>query len=375
MKFTSTILALALPPSVSADDFKYRFKLESGGVSQASTDNAIDFYLVPNVQWGTTSDVFRMTYEDGIQYCGSDDTWRSDSFWGKDLSSDNFFENAESNLEESSVVICNRSGDNGLFIDAFTVQYNPGWWWNDVVKFDRVGGNGYCFPDDSEFSPKCPMGQNSKCSRFNLADEKMTYGVEDDFANENIVFSTEYFFCLDGASSNGEFSSCSYPQEGIHGVDHCEKTAIINEWIKDYKVEEVTHDTTELSIKCKDRSYELGLYVLSKTHFFIGGSAIDADEVEATDIDCPFTIAFASIDGTKKIFGGKEAMNGLAKHPLGQFTLGDILIAEKKATAINDSEYDLTKNTCIHYAGDIWRSLGVKETQDMADFLVSNLVG
>ena len=68
-------------------------------------------------------------------------------------------------------------------------------------------------------------------------------------------------------------------------------------------------------------------------------------------------------------------MNGLSKHPLGQFTLGDVLVAEKKATAINDSEYDLTKNTCIHYAGDIWRSLGVKETQAMADFLVSNLVG
>ena len=93
-------------------------------------------------------------------------------------------------------------------------------------------------------------------------------------------------------------------------------------------------------------------------------------------INCPTIIAFASLEEKKKILKAKnkDDMDQLTKHRFGTFKLRDILEAEKKAAPIKDSEYDLSSNTCVHYARDIWRSLGVKETDALANFLVSNLV-
>ena len=42
---------------------------------------------------------------------------------------------------------------------------------------------------------------------------------------------------------------------------------------------------------------------------------------------------------------------------------------------MDDSEYDLTKNSCVHYAGQLWRFLGFEETNELALFLVDNIVG
>ena len=147
------------------------------------------------------------------------------------------------------------------------------------------------------------------------------------------------------------------------------------EWVKDNKVEEVNR--ADLPVKCKDVLYKVGLYSLSGSHFFIGGTAINnAANEEMANIDCPSAIAFASIDGTKKAYNAPEtAVQELSNHFLGQFALDDILAAEENVTAIDDSGYHLTKNTCAHYARAIWRALGVEETHDMADFLVTNLVG
>eukprot|EP00956_Cyclotella_meneghiniana_P017269 scaffold27964_cov59-Cyclotella_meneghiniana.AAC.2 len=93
-------------------------------------------------------------------------------------------------------------------------------------------------------------------------------------------------------------------------------------------------------------------------------------------MECPSVIAFASIGGIKKFFEVNEDMDDeLSKYSLGEFALSDILAAEKEANAIDDTKYDLSKNTCVHYARDIWRSLGVKETQKIANFLVTNLIG
>eukprot|EP00956_Cyclotella_meneghiniana_P037458 scaffold139212_cov21-Cyclotella_meneghiniana.AAC.1 len=154
-------------------------------------------------------------------------------------------------------------------------------------------------------------------------------------------------------------------------------TCIIKKWVQKNDVEEINQVANhDLSMKCKDRLYSLGLYTISRTHFFVGGTAVDEVKKDKdSSVLCPSAIAFASIDGIKKFYGVNVDMDGyLSKYPLGQFVLSDILAAEEEATAIDDSKYDLSKNTCVHYAGDIWRSLGVKETEEMADFLVTNLV-
>ena len=45
------------------------------------------------------------------------------------------------------------------------------------------------------------------------------------------------------------------------------------------------------------------------------------------------------------------------KHSSGVVTLGDLLNADEGLKALKDAEYDLTKNSCVNYAGVIWRSL------------------
>ncbi len=42
---------------------------------------------------------------------------------------------------------------------------------------------------------------------------------------------------------------------------------------------------------------------------------------------------------------------------------------------MNDLKYDLTQNSCVCYAGKIWRHLGLKETEELATFLIDNIVG
>ena len=89
-------------------------------------------------------------------------------------------------------------------------------------------------------------------------------------------------------------------------------------------------------------------------------------------------LAFASLEGTKVTFlvPHEEELNSehFELHPLGTADLGDIMAAERSAEAIDDTKYDLTANTCVHYAADIWRELDFEETEDLANFIVENLL-
>lgn len=147
--------------------------------------------------------------------------------------------------------------------------------------------------------------------------------------------------------------------------------AAVNIW-QDNDIAGVIDHQSNVLLQCKTRSYDLGLYAIPGPHFFIGATAIAADKNAGSE--CPPSIVFVSIEGAKKIFEVKESMDESSKHPLGEFELGDILEAEKKAVAIKDSEYDISSNNCAHYARDIWRSLGIMETSSLADFLVLNLI-
>ena len=83
MMFLKAAVAAALfvtPTTVNAFD-EYRMKLFSNGVSGASTENQVDFYIVMNNKYVNMWDVVRITYEDGLKYdCA--DNWKSISFYG-----------------------------------------------------------------------------------------------------------------------------------------------------------------------------------------------------------------------------------------------------------------------------------------------------
>lgn len=125
--------------------------------------------------------------------------------------------------------------------------------------------------------------------------------------------------------------------------------------------------------KCNDRLYRVGLYYTNGPHFFIG--ALHHGDVGD---DCPAFIAFASIDGKKTKAALKHTLffnkDSLVHNHLGDVSLQDILKAEDTADALDDGRYDLVTNTCVHYARSIWRSLGLAETTELAEFIIGNTV-
>ena len=52
----------------------------------------------------------------------------------------------------------------------------------------------------------------------------------------------------------------------------------------------------------------------------------------------------------------------------------DLLEAEESAESHDASNFDVLTNNCVHYASKIWRHLGVHETEDLADFIVANII-
>ena len=50
------------------------------------------------------------------------------------------------------------------------------------------------------------------------------------------------------------------------------------------------------------------------------------------------------------------------------------MAAEDKALPIEENDYDLSNNTCAHYAIGIAGSLGFKRTPGVAEFIVENLL-
>ena len=69
-----------------------------------------------------------------------------------------------------------------------------------------------------------------------------------------------------------------------------------------------------------------------------------------------------------------EDIKGLPKHALGVAALADVLMAEENAEAIDKASYDMITNNCANYASRIWRRLEFDETEDLANFLVHNIV-
>jgi hypothetical protein len=115
---------------------------------------------------------------------------------------------------------------------------------------------------------------------------------------------------------------------------------------------------------------------LRGSHFFLSATASNKKELDLND-KCPDTLVFASIDEEKvtyRVPNDVKLDHFFHSHPLGTATLKDIIDAEDAVKAVDDSDYDLLKNSCVHYAGSIWRELKFEETHELADFLIENLL-
>ena len=129
---------------------------------------------------------------------------------------------------------------------------------------------------------------------------------------------------------------------------------------------------------CLGSNYDVELRALTdedeEAHFVL--TAKVSSEEKLLDYKCPDFLTFTSIDGKKFTHRVNDPteFNKYSSFLLGKASLKEIMNAESSVAAIKDSEYDLTNNSCIHYAGRIWRNLRFDETNDLANFLIDNLL-
>eukprot|EP00956_Cyclotella_meneghiniana_P046037 scaffold396239_cov56-Cyclotella_meneghiniana.AAC.4 len=118
--------------------------------------------------------------------------------------------------------------------------------------------------------------------------------------------------------------------------------------------------------QCLDEDYDLNLFVINGPHFMLGVS---------NEGKCP-NVALTSVEGGKhKIMISSAATDDIPSYSFGKkITLRDFLKAEEAAPAIDNEGFDLESNTCVHYAGSIWRGLGYPETHELAQFVVTNVL-
>lgn len=134
--------------------------------------------------------------------------------------------------------------------------------------------------------------------------------------------------------------------------------------------------STAISTKCLNRSYEVAFNSVIKngSHFFL--TAFPSTKENISTPECP-SLAFASINGEKVVYSMDDTQvlkTSTQSHWLGNTSFKNIIEAEASVEAVHGSKLDLTKNSCIHYAGSIWRAIGFEETTELANFLIDSLL-
>jgi len=128
-------------------------------------------------------------------------------------------------------------------------------------------------------------------------------------------------------------------------------------------------DRPVASDACLDAAYEVSLFALPNAHFLLGAAGPGGD--------CPDVALFAGRDGRG---GGKRrvryspAVADIPAHVVGTASLRAVLAAEARTPDPAARPFDMASNTCLHYAGAIWRELGLREDTALADFIVENIV-
>ena len=142
------------------------------------------------------------------------------------------------------------------------------------------------------------------------------------------------------------------------------------------QIKEQDDSDESIAKECHDKVYDVTFHAIEGPHFVIAATL--PSDIQSTDvINCPSIIGFYSQDGHKQrdvAYDNGEEYNSLDEIKIGSATLDDFFKAEENAQPIDDSNYDFTKNSCVHYAGDIWRSLSVVETVELAEFIIDNVV-
>jgi hypothetical protein len=108
-------------------------------------------------------------------------------------------------------------------------------------------------------------------------------------------------------------------------------------------------------------------------------SAVPAIGDDVLNTNCPSALLFASLDGEKVAYRISEQVlkdygSSFNSYLVGTAPLEEIIQAEQTADALDTANYDLTKNSCAHYAQQLWRNLQFKETRGLVDFIVENLL-
>jgi hypothetical protein len=128
-----------------------------------------------------------------------------------------------------------------------------------------------------------------------------------------------------------------------------------------------------ISTECENEMYDVAVSVVPGPHFFL--LATKSPDSSSNAI-CPTTLAFDTLNFEKKIAAPyEEDFKALPSYELKTAVkLTDLLEAEESAESHDASNFDVLTNNCVHYASKIWRHLGVHETEDLADFIVANII-
>jgi hypothetical protein len=143
--------------------------------------------------------------------------------------------------------------------------------------------------------------------------------------------------------------------------------------------EESTITKEDIPAECGEEMYDMALYALPGPHFILAGTkSLDHSDPSSSSTICPKSIALATMNGKqmgKQIVSPHlEDIKDLQKHTLGVAALADVLSAEENAEAIDETSYDIVTNNCVNYASRIWRRLEFDETEDLANFVVQNII-
>ena len=163
-------------------------------------------------------------------------------------------------------------------------------------------------------------------------------------------------------------------------VPHWPSTAVVN-WKNSINAKEVD-SKADIPSACLDNYYDVELKGVANdkdgAHFFLSASVPKGEKTTNDEKKCPQFLAFASRDEKKRIYHVPDFSAGndykYSSYLFGRVTLKAIMDAERSVEPVQDKDYNLTSNSCIHYAGRIWRALRLDETNELANFLVENLL-
>lgn len=124
-------------------------------------------------------------------------------------------------------------------------------------------------------------------------------------------------------------------------------------------------DEADIADECKDKTHTIALNKVRDHHFVLSASS--------SSQNCP-DVAFVSFNGGKHILRFDADSLDVPSHIIGEALLHDVLEAVASSPALTRGKFNFETNTCVHYAMNIWRALELNESDDLADFIIAQLL-